>query len=143
MKVTQTATTIDASAPATFTCDQCPFARHIDGNRYCCQVSQTASDVKRGHWEATISCFEALAKAEAEQTPEPVTAEVVEAPIAQTDAPAPATPKSATPSTPAPATLSAKKAAPTPTPAPTATGTDDEPPNRGDNGRGRLAADRT
>lgn len=138
MKVTQTATTIDASAPATFTCDQCPFARHIDGNRYCCQVSQTASDVKRGHWEATISCFEALAKAEAEQTPEPVTAEVVEAPIAQTDAPAPATPKSATPSTPAPATLSAKKAAPTPTPAPTATGTDDEPPNRGDNGRGRV-----
>ena len=62
---TATATTIDTAAPASFTCSQCPFARHIDGNRYCCQVSQTASDVKRGHWEATVSCFEALAKAEA------------------------------------------------------------------------------
>lgn len=75
MKLTQTATpTIDTPAPASFTCAECPFARHIDGNRYCCAVSQTASDVKRGHWEATISCFEALAAAAAEQTPEPVTA---------------------------------------------------------------------
>jgi hypothetical protein len=93
---TATATTLD-TAPVTFTCSQCPFARLIEDNRYCCQVSQTASDVTRGHWEATISCFEAMAKAEAEQTPEPVTAEVVEAPIAQTVAPAapaiiPATP---------------------------------------------------
>lgn len=136
---TATATTIDASAPASFTCDQCPFARHIDGNRYCCSVSQTASDVKRGHWEATISCFEALAKAEAEQTPEPVTAEVEAAPIAKTDAPAPTTPKPATPSTPAPTTLSAEKPAPASTPTtPEAIGTDDEPPNRGDNGRGRV-----
>jgi hypothetical protein len=137
---TATATTIDASAPASFTCSQCPFARLIEDNRYCCQVSQTASDVKRGHWEATVSCFEVLAKAEAEKAAEPVT-EVVEAPIAKTDAPAPATPKPASPSTPAPAILSAKKTAPTPTPAPTAPtaiGTDDEPPNRGDNGRGRV-----
>lgn len=119
---TATATTIDASAPASFTCSQCPFARQIEDNRYCCQVSQTASDVKRGHWEATVSCFEALAsaKAEAEKV-----AEVEEAPIAQTETPA-------TPSTPAPATLSAEK------PAPTAIGTDNEPPNRGDNGRGRV-----
>ncbi|MEG4917459.1 hypothetical protein [Microcoleus sp. B7-D4] len=144
MKVTQTATTIDTAAPASFTCADCPFARHIDGNRYCCQVSQTASDVKRGHWEATISCFEALAKAEAEKA-----AAEVEMAIAKTDAPAPATPKSATPSTPTPATLSAKKAATAspalaktatvaPAPAPTAIGTNDEPPNRGDNGRGRV-----
>lgn len=137
---TATATTIDDSAPASFTCAQCPFARLIEDNRYCCQVSQTASDVKRGYWEATISCFEALAKAEAEKAAEPAAAEVVEMAIAQTDTPAPATPKSASPSTPAPATLSAEKTAPTPTPtpAPTATGTDDAPPNRGDNGRGRL-----
>ncbi|MEG3990263.1 hypothetical protein QUA13_24420 [Microcoleus sp. S28C3] len=128
MKVTQTATTID-TAPASFTCADCPFARHIDGNRYCCAVSQTASDVKRGHWEATISCYEALAQAKAEA--EKAVAEI-EKPIAQTDAPAPATPKPATPSTPAPATLSAEKTAPA------AIGTDNEPPNRGDNGRGRV-----
>jgi len=88
MKLAQTtATTIDASAPATFTCAQCPFARLIEDNRYCCQVSQTASDVKRGHWEATVSCFEALAKAkaEAEKTLEPAATETA-APIAQTDA---------------------------------------------------------
>ena len=129
---TATATTIDTSAPAFFTCAQCPFARLIEDNRYCCQVSQTASDVKRGHWEATVSCFEALAKGEAEKA-EPA-AEVVEAPIAQTATPATA-PVPATPSTPTPATLSAKKTAPT---APAAIGEDDTPPNRGDNGRGRL-----
>ena len=142
---TATATTIDTSAPAAFTCADCPFARHIDGNRYCCQVSQTASDVKRGHWEATISCFEALAqaKAEAEATVAATEAETV-APIAKTDAPAPATPKPASPSTPAPAILSAKKAATatSPTPAKTAATAiginGDEPPNRGDNGRGRV-----
>ena len=94
------------------TCAACPLARLIEDNRYCCQVSQTASDVKRGHWEATVSCFEALAKAEAEKA-EPV-AEVVETPIAQTETPAPATP--------------------------TAIGEDDAPPNRGDNGRGRVEA---
>ena len=102
MNVTQTATTIDTTAPASFTCSQCPFARLIEDNRYCCQVSQTASDVKRGHWEATVSCYEALAKAEAEK--------VAQAPIAQTATPA----------------------------APAAIGTYDEPPNRGDNGRGRV-----
>src|SRR6476620_7425554 len=144
MKVTQTATTIDTAAPASFTCADCTFARHIDGNRYCCQVSQTASDVKRGHWEATVSCFEALAKAEAEKA-----AADVEMAITTTDAPAPATPNSATPPTHTPATLSAKDAATAspalaktatvaPAPAPTAIGTNDEPPNRGDNGRGRV-----
>ncbi len=86
MNLTQTAPTIDTAAPATFTCAQCPFARLIEDNRYCCQVSQTASDVKRGHWEATVSCFEALAKAkaEAEKTLEPAATEV-ESPIAQAD----------------------------------------------------------
>jgi hypothetical protein len=133
MNVTQTATTIDTAAPATFTCAQCPFARLIEDNRYCCQVSQTASDVKRGHWEATVSCFEALAAAEAEK----VTAEV-EAPIAQTDTTEPTSIAPATPSAPAPATLSAKKTAPITTTTATGNNNGDEPPNRGDNGRGRV-----
>jgi hypothetical protein len=98
----------------------------IEDNRYCCAVSQTASDVKRGHWEATVSCFEALAKAEAEKATTPAAAEV-EAPIAKTDAPAPA------PATPAPASHTATAA-----PTPAAIGENDEPPNRGDNGRGRV-----
>ncbi|MEP6582537.1 hypothetical protein NDI43_27570 [Microcoleus vaginatus GB2-A3] len=124
---TATATTIDDTAPASFTCAQCPFARLIEDNRYCCTVSQTASDVKRGHWQATVSCFEALAKAEAEaeKAAEPV-AEVVEAPITQTAAPA-----APVPATPATTSHTAT--------APAAIGTNgDEPPNRGDNGRGRV-----
>lgn len=128
---TATATTIDTAAPASFTCADCPFARHIDGNRYCCQVSQTASDVKRGHWEATISCFEALAKAEAEKAAEPAAAEVVEIAIAQTATPAPATPASASHTATAPAIIPAA-------PTPAAIGENDEPPNRGDTGRGRV-----
>jgi hypothetical protein len=95
-------------------------------------VSQTASDVKRGHWEPTISCFEALAKAEAEKVATPPVAEVEEAPIAQTDATEPTPIAPATPSTPAPATPAAVVTAPT------ATGENEELPNRGDNGRGRL-----
>ena len=131
---TATATTIDASAPATFTCAQCPFARLIEDNRYCCQVSQTASDVKRGHWEATVSCYEALAKAEAEKAATPAVAEVEEAPIAQTAtpaAPAPATPATTSHTATAPAIIPAA-------PTPAAIGENDEPPNRGDNGRGRV-----
>lgn len=113
MNLTQTATTIDTTAPAAFTCSQCPFARLIEDNRYCCQVSQTASDVKRGHWEATVSCFEALASAKAEAE------KIAQAPIAQTATPA------------APAIIPAA-------PTPAAIGENDEPPNRGDNGRGRV-----
>lgn len=134
MNVTQTTTTtIDTAAPASFTCAQCPFARLIEDNRYCCQVSQTASDVKRGHWEATVSCYEALAKAEAEKV-----AEVEEAPIAQTAAPAaPAVTRA--PSKPAAASHATTTATVTRAPiAPSAIGENDEPPNRGDNGRGRL-----
>lgn len=141
MKVTQTAsTTIDTASPASFTCSQCPFARHIDGNRYCCQVSQTASDVKRGHWEATVSCFEALAQAKAEAEK---VAEVVEVPIAQapaqTETPAPTTLTSA-PSKPAAASHATTTAAVTRAviPAPTAIETDNQPPGRGDGGRGRV-----
>lgn len=128
MKLAQS--TIDRpTSPAALTCSICPFARHLDGNRYVCTVSETAADVVRGHWESKASCHEAIAQAEAEKA--------AQAPIAQTEAPAPATPKSATPSTTAPATLSGEKPAPAPTPA--AIGeNDDSPPNRGDNGRGRV-----
>jgi len=112
MNVTQTTdTTIDRPTSPTLTCAVCPFARLIEDNRYCCQVSQTAADVVRGHWEATISCYEALAKAGAEKAATPAVAEL-EAPIAQTETPAPTTPA--------------------------AIGENDEPPNRGDNGRGRV-----
>src|SRR6478672_3627802 len=133
-QTTATATTIKTSAPASFTCAQCPFARLIEDNRYCCQVSQTASDVKRGHWEATVSCFEALAKAEAEKVAE------AEAPIAKTDTNEPTSIAPATPSTPETATLSAQKTAPLTSPAtpvPVTVGIDEEPPIRGD-GRGRV-----
>jgi hypothetical protein len=128
MKLAQS--TIDRpTSPAALTCSICPFARHLDGNRYVCTVSETTADVVRGHWESKASCHEAIAQAEAEKA--------AQAPIAQTEAPAPATPKSATPSTTAPATLSGEKPAPAPTPA--AIGeNDDSPPNRGDNGRGRV-----
>jgi hypothetical protein len=88
MNLTQpaTATTIDDSAPASFTCADCPFARLIEDNRYCCTVSQTASDVKRGHWEATVSCHEAIAQAQAEtEAALAAIAAEVEAPIAQAD----------------------------------------------------------
>ena len=139
MNLTQTtASPIDTAAPASFTCSQCPFARQIEDNRYCCQVSQTASDVKRGHWEATISCFEALAqaKAEAEKVAEP--AAETEAPIAKTDTDI-NEPISIAQTTPAVVAIPAPSA-PAPASIPAATGTNngDEPPNRGDNGRGRV-----
>lgn len=65
---------VAAESLPTVTCATCPFSRLIEDNRYCCQVSQTASDVKRGHWEATVSCHEALAKLETETQTEEVTA---------------------------------------------------------------------
>ncbi|MEG4408916.1 hypothetical protein [Microcoleus sp. MON2_D5] len=119
MKLAQTTaatTTIDRpTSPTALTCSVCPFARLIEDHRYVCQVSETAADVVRGHWEARTSCYEAI-EAAAEQTPEPVAVEV-EAPIAQTEATATLAPVAT---------------------APTATGENEELPNRGDNGRGRL-----
>jgi len=139
MILVQTAPTTSADlelpAPSTMTCADCPFARHIDGNRYCCSVSQTASDVKRGHWLATISCVEALAKAEAEKV-EPVAEVEIEAPIAQADTTNTTEKTLIAQATPAAIPAPTKPAvAPT---TPTAIGTDNEPPNRGDNGRGRM-----
>lgn len=59
------------------TCDTCPLARHIDGDRYCCELTDT---VTRGHWEARVDdCYDAVAtQIEAETTE--IVAEV-EAPI--------------------------------------------------------------
>ena len=72
------------------TCAECPFARHIDGNRYCCTEAATASDVVRGHWEATARCFKVLESI----TPELIEVELIEvepiAPQRETPAPAPA-----------------------------------------------------
>jgi hypothetical protein len=43
------------------TCHICPLARHIDGNRYCCKLTDT---VIRGHWEASSDCYQAVANAQ-------------------------------------------------------------------------------
>ena len=107
------------NTPVALTCAVCPLARRIENDRYVCTMSQTASDVVRGHWQATVSCLESIAQHEAEQTFEPVAE--VEMAIA------PATPSKPAPATPAPVAT-----------APTATGENEELPNRGDNGRGRL-----
>lgn len=122
MILTETATTIDRPIPATLTCAVCPLARRIEDDRYVCTMSQTASDVVRGHWQATVSCLESIAQAEAEKVAEPVAAEI-EKLIAQTEAPTLAT------------TAPTATAAATPS---TIGENGDEPPNRGDNGRGRL-----
>ncbi|MDF0553119.1 hypothetical protein [Kamptonema sp. UHCC 0994] len=41
-------------------CATCPFARHLDGNRYICTDSATANDVVRGHWEVGTDCYEKI-----------------------------------------------------------------------------------
>lgn len=60
----------EAIAPAATTvtkCSECPFARHIDGGRYCCQIAATAQDTVRGHWEPRTDCIEALQSIESPQ----------------------------------------------------------------------------
>ena len=46
-------------------------------------MSETATDVVRGHWQGKASCHQAVAKAETEKVAKPVAK--VEMPIAQTD----------------------------------------------------------
>ena len=98
------------------TCAACPLARLIDGNRYCCGLTNI---VTRGHWEANSDCYDAVAEAQAETETTEIVAEP-EALIAQIET--------------APQETAVQ---PQPTIA-TATTTDDAPPNRGDNGRGRV-----
>lgn len=60
------------------TCEICPLARLIDGNRYCCGLTDA---ITRGHWEAKTDCYEAVAQQAPEtETTEPVAE--VETPIA-------------------------------------------------------------
>ena len=69
---------VELEAVATaLTCSDCPLARHIEGDRYCCPLTDS---VVRGHWEAYSDCYNAIvAQVEAETTE--IVAEV-EAPIA-------------------------------------------------------------
>lgn len=46
-------------------CSGCPFARHLDGDRYVCTDSATNRDVVRGHWEVGTDCQEKLEALEA------------------------------------------------------------------------------
>jgi hypothetical protein len=49
----------------TQTCATCPFARHLDGDRYVCSAEHNQhSQVVRGHWETTTDCESALAQAD-------------------------------------------------------------------------------
>ena len=51
---------LTATAPAkqqVTHCQNCPFARQIEGNRYCCGLD---GKVTRGHWPATQDCYWAL-----------------------------------------------------------------------------------
>lgn len=48
----------------TRTCKTCPFARHIDGDRYLCTAPDSqvfnSETVVRGHWEAIADCSRAI-----------------------------------------------------------------------------------
>jgi hypothetical protein len=73
------------------TCATCPLARHIDGDRYCCGLTDA---VTCGHWEAETDCYQEIADLETEMTELIASAEIpvsatvtpskiqVEAPIA-------------------------------------------------------------
>ena len=45
----------------TRTCATCPFARHLDGNRYVCSATHNHHNpVTRGHWQSTADCEQAI-----------------------------------------------------------------------------------
>lgn len=47
------------------TCKTCPFARHLDGDRYVCSATHNHHNpVTRGHWEATADCELAIQEEE-------------------------------------------------------------------------------
>ena len=76
---TQPQPVIESEAVASpLTCAACPLARLIDGNRYCCGLT---NNVTRGHWEANSDCYDAVAEAQAETETTETVAEP-EAPIA-------------------------------------------------------------
>ena len=122
---TQPQPVVESEAVATpLTCAACPLARRLgdDDNRYCCTAGVT-STTTRGHWEAKTDCYDAVAEAEAETTE--IVAEP-ETPIAQIETALQEIEITAL-------TQPTKSEL-------TATTTDDTPPNRGDNGRGRVEA---
>ena len=55
-------------------CATCPFARHIEGDRYACSAEVGLSTV-RGHWQPSTDCISELETLEADraaaQQPEP------------------------------------------------------------------------
>ena len=148
------------------TCARCPFAILLDDNRYECGARVTKA-VTRGHWEAKSDCYDAVAAQAQTETEVAEPATEVEAPIAQPEeTPAP-TFKEITAAQPELHQVTAQPALKTfnhlfryradifngqhsfssatyglcecnccvPVAQPT---TDDAPPNRGDNGRGRV-----
>lgn len=159
------------------TCATCPLARHIDGNRYCCGLTDA---VVRGNWEAKTDCYDAVAAQVETGTTEPAaevapqeTATETESPIAHQKITAAQPEQYQVTAQPAPKTFNhpfryradifngqhsfssatyglcecdhcvpvAQPTIPEPvTPGTVATTTDDAPPNRGDNGRGRVTA---
>ncbi|MEG4010432.1 hypothetical protein QUA41_30390 [Microcoleus sp. Pol11C1] len=126
---TTASTSPSPTSPVALTCAVCPFARHIEDNRYVCQVSETAADVVRGHWTDKVSCHEAIVQAKTEKVVAPPVTEI-ERLIAHIHA----TEETSI----APAKLSTTKTATTASIATAAIGTDDELPNRGDNGSNRV-----
>ncbi|TAG98750.1 MAG: hypothetical protein EAZ18_00295 [Oscillatoriales cyanobacterium] len=68
--------------PTGVTCATCQFAKHLDGDRYCCGLTDA---VTRGHWEAKTDCLEAIAEVGTETETETVIAPVVTK--AETEAP--------------------------------------------------------
>lgn len=162
MKLTQTAptTTIDDSAPASFSKATQPkiweeaTAEAQPGDiirkPFCPIARVVGKEVLTDGRTCLIVTFPGCHDRHIEEWVLPATEVIAPAP-APVPARTPATPSTPTP---APATLSAKKTVPTATPAPapsnsaaavirasiapSAIGTDNEPPNRGDNGRGRV-----
>lgn len=64
------------------TCAACPLARLIDGNRYCCGLT---NKVTRGHWEANSDCYQEIAELETEMTELIATTETPAADIAPSE----------------------------------------------------------
>lgn len=56
---------------STTSCSNCPFANHIEGDRYDCTNKVGLATVVKGHWEPSTDCTEAI---EAVQVAVPETA---------------------------------------------------------------------
>lgn len=55
----------------TRTCATCPFARHLDRDRYACSATHNLHNpVTRGHWEATADCNQAIEELQGQKAEE-------------------------------------------------------------------------